>query len=300
LAFAALRRKMSGMARRSGPELSFTMPDLARVATYPPGATFGPRAMHDYEFVWLIEGDALYSWNDQVVEAPEGAVVLCRPRGTDCFQWDKQRRTRHAFFHFQISRTPRAWPAAREWPLARAPSEGDVLRPMFRYLLTWLGRGGDAALCRLSVEYMLRAFVLGQFQTHELPSEALPEPVDRAMAYIRKVLEDDPSSAIAFEDLVDAACVTGPHLCRLFKKTTGRTPAETVRLARLDRAAGLVARSNYSVKQIADICGFATPFHFSRLFKGAYGVSPAKLRGLIEAGQTPPVPKLSRTWRLGM
>jgi AraC-like DNA-binding protein len=282
--------------RRRTNDLAFTMPATAGVATYPPGATFGPRLMRDYEFVWLIEGDALYSWNDQVAEAPEGSVVLCRPGGTDCFRWDPKRRTRHAFFHLQITRVPRRWPAPHSWPLARTLSEGDVLRPMFRYLLTWLGRGGDPALCRLSVEHMIRSYALGQFQTHELPSHALPEPVERAMHHIRATLERDPSSTIAFADLADAACVTGAHLCRLFRKATGRTPAETVRLARLDRAAGLVGRSNYSIKQIADICGFATPFHFSRLFKGAYGVSPAKMRREIEAGQTPPLSRLVRTW----
>jgi AraC family transcriptional regulator len=282
-------------------DLRFSLPTAASVASYPPGATFGPRAMRDFEFVWLIEGNAEYRWDDQTVPAPEGSIVLCRPGGTDAFRWDTRRRTRHAFFHFDIRATPRDWPPADCWPLVRVPSEGDLLRPLFRWLLTWLGRpGADTVLSRLSVEYMVRAYVLGQIETCELPSEPLPEPVERTMRHIHMVLEDDPSAPIAFGDLADAACVTGAHLCRLFKRTTGRTPAETVRLARLDRAAALVARSNYSVRQIAEICGFATPFHFSRLFKRAYGASPAHLRELVEAGQTPPVPRLSRVWHPGV
>jgi transcriptional regulator GlxA family with amidase domain len=51
-----------------------------------------------------------------------------------------------------------------------------------------------------------------------------------------------------------------------------------VRLERLKRAAALVVRSNFSVQEISELCGFATPFHFSRSFKQVYGQSPAHLR----------------------
>jgi transcriptional regulator GlxA family with amidase domain len=80
----------------------------------------------------------------------------------------------------------------------------------------------------------------------------------------------------------------------LFNSATGRSPVETVRLARLDRAALLLARSNYSVKEIADFCGFSNPCHFSRRFKDAYGQSPTDLRRDIQAGATLPAPRLLR------
>ena len=74
----------------------------------------------------------------------------------------------------------------------------------------------------------------------------------------------------------------------------GRSPAETVRLARLDRAAILLARSNYTVGEVAALYGFASPFHFSRAFKDAYGLPPTEVRRRILAGETPPLPRLLR------
>ena len=69
---------------------------------------------------------------------------------------------------------------------------------------------------------------------------------------------------------------------------------ETVRLARLDRAATLLARSNYSIGEIAAMCGFASPFHFSRRFKESYGEPPRALRDRVRAGAVSPEPRLLR------
>lgn len=175
----------------------------------------------------------------------------------------------------------------------RSPVEGDVLRPLFRHLLTWAGRG-DPLLIRTTMAHMLTSFVTGEIAGRDVPQEMLPEAVERAWTYIHDRLEEDPSASIGLVDLARAACVSPEHLCRLFKRSTARSPVETVRLARLDRAAVLLARSNYSVAEISTVCGFSNPFHFSRRFKEAFGQSPRNLRKSLADGATPPTPRLLR------
>src|SRR5262245_32904059 len=94
---------------------------------------------------------------------------------------------------------------------------------------------------------------------------------------------------ISLTELSRVACVTSEHLCRLFKTATNHSPVETVRLARLDRAAVFLSRSNYSVGEIATMCGFASQFHFSRRFKEAFGKAPRQVRADIQAGGAPPM-----------
>ena len=272
-------------------DLDLSLPTGKGVAIYPAGATFGPRVMRDFEFVWLIEGDAQYRWGDVIVDAPEGAIVLCRPGATDSFRWDQHRRTRHGYYHFNLLKMPKNWPAVDTWPLVRQPQEGDVLRPLFRHLLTWSGRGNDL-LCKLTMAHMLTAFVFGETAAGDVPREALPDAVDRAWSFIRQRIEERPETDIDLSELARVACVTPEHLCRLFKSVLGHSPVETVRLARLDRAAVLLARSNYSVGEIAHMCGFASQFHFSRRFKQAYGTSPLQLRKSIQDGAAAPLPRL--------
>ena len=274
--------------------LEVSPPKMTGLATYPAGATFGPRTIRDYEFVWVIEGDAEYRRDATTVPAGPGSIILCRPGATDSFEWDPHRRTRHGFFHFEILSTPEGWPPPDDWPLARRPDEGDVLRPLFRHLLTWADRG-DPLLLRATMAHMLASFVTGEISTREVPHEPLPEAVERARSRIQDLLDGDPSTPITLPDLARAARVSPEHLCRLFRSSTGRSPIETVRLARLDRAAVLLARTNFSVSEVASACGFASPYHFSRRFKEAFGRPPRELRKEIQAGATPPVPLLSRS-----
>ncbi len=277
-------------------DLDLSFASWTGIAIYPPGATFGPRAMRDYEFVWMIEGDALYRWDEHSVDAPQGSIVLCRPGTTDFFRWDPTRRTRHAYVHFHVNKTPSDWPKRADWPVVRTFDESDIVLPMFRHLLAWWDRG-DPTLVRATLTHLVAAFVTGHVATAQVPATALPEPIERTMAFLYQSLDRDPAAPIAFEDLVEASCVTGPHLCRLFKKVTGHSPAETVRLARLDRALSLVVRSNFAVKQIATMTGFTSPFHFTRVFTKAFGLAPADLRKAVEAGHTPPLSRMLKHWR---
>lgn len=277
--------------------LRLRWPDRVSVATYLPGATFGPRTMRDWEFVWLVEGDAEYRWESAEVEAPEGSVVLCRPGGRDFFTWDKQRRTRHAFFHFHIASIPGHWPAVAAWPFVRRPRPGDVIRENFRYLLTE-GRSMTSPASHLAVMQMLAAFVFGDFDSGDVPRESLPQPVDVVLRLIRRRLDDDAACEVTLDEMAKEAGVRQEHLCRLFRTATKFTPAAAVRMARLDRAIVLLSRSNYAVGQISAMCGFENQFHFSRTFKAAFGHSPREMRKRIEAGQTPPVPLLTKWGRI--
>lgn len=274
--------------------LELTPPIMSGVATYPAGATFGPRRMRDFEFVWVIAGDAEYRRDETVFPAPEGSVVLCRPGATDSFRWDTRRRTRHGYFHFGVLSLPPGLPPPDDWPLVRPPTEGDVLRPLFRHLLAWSDTGSPL-LRGITMSHMLTAFVTGETAARDVPHEALPDPVEKALAHLhQRLLEEDAFANIGLGELAAAAHVSPEHLCRLFKAATGHSPVETVRLARLDRAAVLLTRSNYHVSEVSAACGFSSPAHFSRRFKQAFGRSPRDVRAGVRNGEPPPLPRLLR------
>ncbi|MEM8874350.1 MAG: helix-turn-helix transcriptional regulator [Planctomycetota bacterium] len=261
-----------------------------------PGATFGPRRLRDYEIVWMTDGSATYRFDDQSVDVAEGAVVLCRSGWRDEFLWDARRPSRHVFVHFDILRTPRS--VMTGWPVVVEPKPGDLLRTCLQHLLAWRGRGDDA-LRRQVLRTMLGSFVAGETDVTVPPRDDLPDAVRAALAHIAITLRNDLSAGVTLDELAEVACVTREHLCRLFTQSVGHAPAAVVRLWRLDRASDLLVRSNDSVRQIAETVGFASPYHFSRRFSEAFGMSPTALRQSVRAGNTPPLPRLLHVFRVG-
>lgn len=270
------------------------IPAASAVTTYPPGATYGPRRLRDYEFVWITEGQTRYTRNGEAFDLEPGAIVLCQLGWDDHFRWDTRTRSRHAFVHFDLPPgATRKLPPRDSWPVALNPREGDLARPLFRHVLTQLNRG-NVTLARESLMHLLRVFVSSEIDTRDLPPHAPPEPVVAAMRVIRDRLDDNASSVITFAELVRASGVSGPHLCRLFRNSIGHSPIGAVRAARLDRAAALVTHTNFSFKQIAEQTGFVDQFHFSRRFRSAFGMSPRAARESARAGTALPLPTLLR------
>lgn len=278
--------------------LDISPPRVIGTGTYPPGATYGPREMREFALIWLIEGNAVYRWGDETFDVRSEAMVLCRAGATDSFRWDPDLPTRHGYLHFDVNSYPDPWPD-REWPVVRQlqPGEDDILRPMFRHLIEW-GETGDPVRSTMALGALLAAFVTGEIAGGRIPVELPPPAIDRALSWLSLQLDQKPDAAITLAAMASAACVTSEYLCRLFKATTGRSPMETVRLARLDRAAMLVCRSNFPIGDIAEMYGFSSLVQFSQSFKTAYGRSPRAWRQAVLAGETPPHPRLYRNTTL--
>ena len=276
------------------------------VATYPAGATFGPRLLRDYEVVWIIEGDVVYHADGVDYESPPGTMLIGRPGFRDAFTWDVSRETRHAFFHCNFDSLPDDWPAPAEWPVVVRMPENDIVRPLFRYVLSmcmWARQENagppprPAAQLTRAVETLLGALLVGPVRQFDELGRDLPEPVRRAMRFIEETLARDPGAKVTLGELAKASAVSSEHLCRLFAGALHVTPMEAMRYQRLELAMGLVARSNLNVGQISYRCGFASPYHFSRVFKEVYGLAPTAMRKRIEEGFPPPLTPLVRVLR---
>ena len=66
---------------------------------------------------------------------------------------------------------------------------------------------------------------------------------------------------------------------RIFRRNiTGLTPAALIRRQKMILAEELLCKTDFSLQEIAEQCGFATAFSFSRAFRRAYGTPPASYR----------------------
>jgi len=263
------------------------------VVQYRAGETLGPRVLNDYELVLIIEGQVAYRLDQHEYQVPPDSVILARPGFHEAYRWDPIGPTRHAYFHFNIGGWPGDWPDSESWPVVRnhpTPAIGALFRHVIQLIYshpTWPAVPPGPGECRV-VETLISLFLEEQVSENTRSEYGRPEPVHETLRWMRQVLDDDPRRPVRLADLVRVACVTDKHLCRLFRKTLGWSPMRTYNLMRLQLSLALLTRTNLTVKQIADRCGYDNQFYFSRCFTKAFARSPNRVRQDLSRGIPPP------------
>jgi AraC-like DNA-binding protein len=256
----------------------------ALLADYPVGSVFGPRTLHNCEFIWVVSGSARWTWQrsgavGEVVLRP-GMLALATTRMRDRLQWDTERRSRHGYLHFDVTTTGDAdsdgdLPEPDRWPTVRNLSTTPVLRELCSYLeelATMADPGADARNTEV-LDLLLKIFVAGPFRDPAALDEHLTAVVD----HVRRGWTDGPR-IVSIEELCDATGLSAGHLHRIFRQRYGCGPIRSLELIRLARAAVALQRSNQTLADVASRCGFANAYHFSRRFTGTYGIRPGRYR----------------------
>ncbi len=262
--------------------------------SYRPGDTLGPRQLADYELVLIMDGHVTYSADGQSYNAPPEAIILARPGFHEFYRWDPKQRTQHAYVHFKIEVSPCHWPDPKEWPILVAEPE-PVCAALLQHVVklcaahpAWPMERPTPEVCCLIKALIETLLAKGSGERSSLDA-ARPEPVQRAMQWMRQMIDDKPDQTPRLEEVAVAAGVSAKHLCRLFQEHLGCGPMAAYRRGRLHLALALLTRSNLTMKQIANRCGFASQFQFSRSFSQTFGLSPTAARRRVQQGK--PAPK---------
>jgi AraC-like DNA-binding protein len=86
------------------------------------------------------------------------------------------------------------------------------------------------------------------------------------------------SEPISNAQLAEIALSSESRFIRRFRETTGRTPARYVQERRLERASELLVSTDHSIDRIAETCGFANRYYFTRVFTQRMGLPPGRYR----------------------
>jgi AraC family transcriptional regulator len=246
------------------------------VAQYPAGATFGPRRLTDFEFVWMLRGTATWQADDgRSAALRPGVLLLAAPGTRDRYAWDPTATCRHAYVHFTVESDgdPAGWPVCR-----RAEPDGPL--PGLLAYLVWLGSRAPAGWQHRVddvVSLLLATYFDGPLPEPDAP---LPPVLGAVVDHVRAVWEDGRLRQVSLGELAGAASVSSGYLARAFRRQYGVGPVTAFERLRLARAASMLLRSNFPIAVIADGCGFADQYHFSRRFSLVYGTPPSRYRRL--------------------
>ncbi len=99
-------------------------------------------------------------------------------------------------------------------------------------------------------------------------------PVRNCMDYVDRHLNEN----IAVKDVAEGLGYTGYYLSSLFHRETGNTLADYIKIRKIEAAKRLLKDSTEPIKVIAEQVGFATPSHFTLVFRKETGMTPKEYR----------------------
>lgn len=147
------------------------------------------------------------------------------------------------------------------------------------------------ALCQtLFAQLLLRLLENGTGDAAvRVPASALPPTAsasadDDLAQRLERYLRENCAQPIDQQKLSAALHYSYRHLHNVWLKHHRQSPLQALWHYRVDRATQLIRYSDYELKRIAELTGFATVHHFTRVFTRIAGISPARWRERERAG----------------
>jgi len=170
-------------------------------------------------------------------------------------------------------------------PIYKTNSE---LKQKLMRLCTSMGAENDA--CRVGRYYMMQSYLI-QFLLLVLRNEQQPRDAsggsyafesinkNEIVSQIIDYFDEHYAEKISLDIISENMYVSPFYISKIFKSVTGDTPIHHLINVRLDHAKELLKEApGMSIGEVAARVGYDDAYHFSKLFKKRFGMSPSGVR----------------------
>jgi AraC-like DNA-binding protein len=240
---------------------------------YSPGGICGPRIQHDYQLVILHRGELNLRLDGKPIEVAARHAILLIPGHREHFIFSRDRETHHSWCSIDASAIPQKLRRTFRSSCKPAPVDSriDLLMELGK---TTFFEGLPAPNIENSFHLNLGLALLTGYALGVQAKIPVLNPREQALVRVQQFILKEFGKRLSLMDLATAGGVSRQHLLKLFRNRRGASPIQYLFERRLSVAADQLAHTGLPIKAIAEFCGFANEFHFSRKFKEAYGKSP--------------------------
>lgn len=246
---------------------------------------------HDYlEMAFILSGEGRYRFDDGIIPVKEGDLLIINPsvRHQALACPEAEAPTTEFFIgaaDFQIPDfAPNSLPVPNGGHIMH--TSGELRQKLFKI---YSSMEAENAVCRQGRYFMLKAYLM---QMMLLVIREQCEPVERMGGYafesvnkkyiveqMVNYFEDHYSEKISLDQIAENMYLSPFYISKIFKSETGDTPIRHLINIRLEKARELLESGcEGSIQEVAASVGYDDAYHFSKLFKKRYGISPSQAR----------------------
>ena len=130
------------------------------------------------------------------------------------------------------------------------------------------------SLANVLAVHLIRKYAATQLQIPLYTGGLSQRQLSQVLSYLQDHLHQD----IKLADLATFLNMSQFHFNHLFKQSMGTTPYQYLLQQRIERAKQWLKESNYSIMEIAFLCGFNSHSHLTKQFRQITGITPKAYR----------------------
>lgn len=248
-----------------------------------PGHAFGPARRSHYLFHYVISGRGTLMASDEngskttyALSGGEGFLIF--PEQVNTYVADMDEPWEYIWVEFDGMRVKEDLELAglsMSSPIYR--SRSTELREKMVEEMRYLVANRDASAFHLIghtylfLDYLLRSVE----HIQSAPASRLQDfYIHEAIDFVKQNYGSD----ISVEDMARRAGLNRSYFGKVFKSAMGKSPQQYLIGYRMTKAAEMLKLTTLPIGEVARAVGYPNQLHFSRAFKGAYGISPRDWR----------------------
>ena len=246
---------------------------------------------HDFlEIAYVLSGEGKYRIDDRIYDVREGDLVIINSgvmhQALFCPQVEVPTTEFFVgFSNIRISGCP-----ANYMPLPNGEcvlhTTGELSQRLVRLCSSMeaenaVRRQGRYFMLKSYLIQMLLLVIREQCEPMERPRGCDFETANRKYVVdkIVEYIEDHYNEKISLDQIAENMYLSPFYISRIFKSETGSAPIRRLINIRLEKAKELLEGGYQgSIQEVAAMVGYDDAYHFSKLFKKRYGVSPSQVR----------------------
>ena len=155
-----------------------------------------------------------------------------------------------------------------ETAFAQKLQNGPVVSALFKKIFSiWVSKNEGYYYKCIALLYE----ILSELQTQNYLPERQYRVLQPAVEYINEHFLEQ---KISVPQLAEDCGISESYLKKLFHKKFGISPLQYSIRLRINHACDLLRTEQYTVAEVAELCGYANPHFFSRQFKEYMGITP--------------------------